>query len=149
MCMYAQYIQGLCQFRLGTAEQTQNHVAQNSCPSYMLDHHQVWASSIFFVRLHHFQYCKHMHFHDFVWPVLVACTISLCKYKYTVLGKPHATRGPVCAIDIYQWRGEPLFFGGRGGSIPIYFKKPVPVHVMNKRSALYEKQRFVNLLSRS
>jgi hypothetical protein len=41
-----------------------------------LDHRQVWASlSAWFLLL---LYCEHVHSHDFVWLLLVACTILLC-----------------------------------------------------------------------
>jgi hypothetical protein len=34
---------------------------------------------------------------------LFACTISLCYHKHRVLGKPCATLGSICALEIYQW----------------------------------------------
>jgi hypothetical protein len=37
-------------------------------------------------------------FHDLIRPHLVACKIPLCNHKCTVLGKPCATRGLVCAL---------------------------------------------------
>jgi hypothetical protein len=43
--------------------------------------------------------------------------ISLCNRKYTVLGEPCATRGPVCALEIYQ----PCFASSanwKGGYLP-------------------------------
>lgn len=38
---------------------------------------------IFYVGLHLSQCQEHLHCHDFVWPLLVACTISL-RYEYSV-----------------------------------------------------------------
>jgi hypothetical protein len=53
--------------------------------------------------------------------MLVACTISLCNHKYTVLGKPCATPGPMCTLEIYQCCGEPCFASAaisKGGYLP-------------------------------
>jgi hypothetical protein len=63
----------------------------------------------FYVGLHLFRCGERLYFHDFVWPFLVACTVSLCSHKYTVLRKSCAPRGPVCTSEIYQWCGEPYY----------------------------------------
>jgi hypothetical protein len=52
---------------------------------------------------------SHLFFRGCVWPLLVPRTISLCNHIYTVHGKTRATRGPVCALEMYQWRGETCF----------------------------------------
>jgi hypothetical protein len=86
-----------------------------------LNRAQVKVSYIFCVRLHLFRSREHLQFHDFVLPLLVACTISLCGHKHTVLGKSCATRGPVCTSEIYQWYGEPCFASveiSEGGCLP-------------------------------
>jgi hypothetical protein len=49
-------------------------------------------SLTFSVRLRLFRCREHLQFHDFVWLLLIACTVSLCSHKYMVLGKPCATR---------------------------------------------------------
>jgi hypothetical protein len=59
-----------------------------------LDRRQVQASYIFCVGLLLFRCREHLRFSDFVWPLLVACTISLCNHKYTVLGKPELNCRP-------------------------------------------------------
>jgi hypothetical protein len=52
---------------------------------------------IFNVWLRLALYCDHVHSHDFVWLLLVACTILLYYRIHTVGWKPYANRGPVCA----------------------------------------------------
>jgi hypothetical protein len=110
---YVQYIQGLCQSRLGISDHAQTHAAHYNClVTWMVIHlttTKLKPLTFFCVGLHLFRCCKNLHFHDFVWPLLVACKISLCNHKYTVLGKPCATHGSVCTSEIYQWCGEPSF----------------------------------------
>jgi hypothetical protein len=48
-------------------------------------------------------------FMNFVWPLIVVCTIPICNNKCTVLGNPCASCVPPCTLKIYQWCGEPRF----------------------------------------
>jgi hypothetical protein len=77
---------------------------------------------IFSVWLHLALYREHVHSHDSVWLVLVACTIWLYNCIHTEVWKPCANRGPVCTLENFQWGGEPWFFVGaailRGGCLP-------------------------------
>jgi hypothetical protein len=62
---------------------------------HLLDRHQVPASFISYAGLLLVRYPEHYHFRDFVWLLLVSCTISLCNHKYTTHGNTYHTRGPV------------------------------------------------------
>jgi hypothetical protein len=69
--MYVQYIQGLCQPRLGTSDHAAIHVVMlQRLPSDLngrtLDRRQVQASYIFCVGLLLFRCREHLHFRDFV-----------------------------------------------------------------------------------
>lgn len=54
-----------------------------------------------------FSYNEHSHFPGFRSFLFVACTISLCNYKCSVLGKPCATHGPMCTVEVDRCCGEP------------------------------------------
>jgi hypothetical protein len=61
------------------------------------------------VRLRLVLWSEHVRSHDFVWPLLVACTILLYNRIHTEGWKPYANREPVCTLDHFQWCGEPCF----------------------------------------
>jgi hypothetical protein len=64
---------------------------------------------IFSVWLRFVLCCEHVHSHDFVWLLFVACTILLHNCIHTEGWKPCANRGPLSTLDDFQWRGEPCF----------------------------------------
>jgi hypothetical protein len=71
------------------------------------------------IRLVHFY--EHVRSHDFVWPLLVTCTILLRNRIHTEGWKLCANRGTVCTLKNFQWCGEPCFAGvviSRGGCLP-------------------------------
>jgi hypothetical protein len=65
--------------------------------------------------------CEYGHSHDFVWPLLVSCTVLLYNHIYTEGWKPCANHRPVCTLENLQWCGEPCFVGPvilSGGCLP-------------------------------
>jgi hypothetical protein len=55
--------------------------------------------------------CEHIHSHDFIRLLLVACTILLYNRIHAEGWDPRANRGPVCTLENFQWFGEPCFVG--------------------------------------
>jgi hypothetical protein len=66
---------------------------------------------IFCLWLHLVLYREHVHSHDFVTLLFVACAPLLHNCIHTEGWKPCANRGPVCTLENYQWCGEPCFAG--------------------------------------
>jgi hypothetical protein len=67
-------------------------------------------------------YYEHVHSHDFIWPLLIACTISLYNLIHMEGWKPCANRGAVCTLENFQWCGELFFVDAavlRGGCLPL------------------------------
>jgi hypothetical protein len=60
----------------------------------------------FYVRFRLILYCKHVDSHDFVWLMLVACTILLYNRIHMEVWKPCTNRGPVCTLENFQWCRE-------------------------------------------
>jgi hypothetical protein len=58
-----------------------------------------------------YTYCEHVHSHDFVWLMLVVCTIMLYNRIHTESWKPCANCEPLCPLENFQWCGEPCFVG--------------------------------------
>jgi hypothetical protein len=56
-------------------------------------------------------YKEYVHSHDFVWLLLVACTILLSNRIHGEGWKPCANHGPVCTLENFQWCGVPSFVG--------------------------------------
>jgi hypothetical protein len=49
---------------------------------------------------------EHVHSHDFIWLLLVACTILLHNRIHRENWKPCATRGPVYTLENFKYCGE-------------------------------------------
>jgi hypothetical protein len=109
------YIQVLCQSKLCKADHaylTYLMLQQLShLNGHKLDHCQVEASYIFYVQFCLLLYCEHVYAHDFIWLLLVACTVLLHNYIYMKGWKPWANCGPVCSLENFHWCGEPCFVG--------------------------------------
>jgi hypothetical protein len=99
--------------RLGTGDYALTHVAYVT--TYLVTWPVIPLTAaklkllIISVVLGRFRCREHLHLYDFEWPLLVVSTVSLSNLKYTALGKPYATRGPVCILEIYQWCGDHCF----------------------------------------
>jgi hypothetical protein len=50
-------------------------------------------------------------FHNFVWPLLAACTILAYNRIHTEVWKPCAKSAPRCTLENFQWCAEPCFIG--------------------------------------
>jgi hypothetical protein len=105
-----------CQSRLCRADQAYltYHMLQRErihLNGLKLDHHQVQASYIFYVRLHLVLYYERVHSHNFAWLLLVSFTALLYNRIHTGGWKPRENRGPVCTLENFQWCGEPCFAG--------------------------------------
>jgi hypothetical protein len=74
----------------------------------MLDRRQVYATC---GGLRLVQYYEHLHFHGFVWLLLVICIILLYNHVSTEIWKPCANRELMCALENFQWSGESYFAG--------------------------------------
>jgi hypothetical protein len=70
------------------------------------------ASYIFYVWLHPVLYSKHVHSHDFVWLLLVACTILIYNRVHMEGWKLCANCGLMCTLENFQWCAEPCFACG-------------------------------------
>jgi hypothetical protein len=106
------YTQVLCPYRLYTADH-----------AYLTDLMLQWQLShlnglsltatkfkpLFSVWLHLVLYREHVHFHDFVWLLLLACTTLLYNRIHMEGWKPCANRGPMCTLENFQWCAEPCF----------------------------------------
>jgi hypothetical protein len=76
------YIQVLCQYRLWKTDHTylmylmlKRQISHLNCRK--LDHRQVQASYTFYVWLRLVLYYEHVHSENFIWRLLIACTILL------------------------------------------------------------------------
>jgi hypothetical protein len=102
-----------------------------------LDCRQALASYILYAWLHLVVYREHVHSHDSVWLLLVACTILLYSCINTDGWKLCANRGPVCTLENFQWGGEPCFACAailRGGCLPL-----IPRRDKHKSSLIWSK----------
>jgi hypothetical protein len=64
---------------------------------------------------------EHGHSHDFVWLLLVGCTVLLFNHLHTEGWKPCANRGPAYELENFQRYGEPCFAVAaisKGGCLP-------------------------------
>jgi hypothetical protein len=75
-------------------------------------------------------YREHVYSYDFVWLLLHACLILLCRYVYNRTHKEGwkrcANRGPMCTLDNFQLCGEPCFSGAailRGRCLPLIHRR--------------------------
>jgi hypothetical protein len=72
--------------------------------------------------LHLVLYREHVHFRDYVWLLLVACTIFLYNRIHMEGWKPCTNRRPVWTLENFQWCAEPCFVGAailRGTCLPL------------------------------
>jgi hypothetical protein len=112
--MHIQYIQGIVQSRLGTADYapvTSNLHNNDSLATWTVIHMTAakFNPIIFSVSGFALSNVAKFHFHDFGWLLLVASIILLCNHECTVYEKPYAYCEPMCASENFQWCGEPYF----------------------------------------
>jgi hypothetical protein len=117
------YMQDLCKSRLGMAQQTLTHVAHVTTSAESLE--WLTAAKLKPLKLNFLYrpspFPKSQTFCLFI--LLYDLRLLPAQFRYAiinirVLGKPCATRGPVCTLEIYQWSGEPYFAssaGAKGG----------------------------------
>jgi hypothetical protein len=74
-----------------------------------LNHSQVKDSYVFYVWCCLVLCCEHVYSHDFVWLLLVACTILLHTSIHMEGWKPYANHWLVCTLENFQWYGESCF----------------------------------------
>jgi hypothetical protein len=70
-----------------------------------------FKSYVFYVWFHIVLCCEHVHCHDYVWLLLLTCTILSYNRIHTEGWKLCANSRPVCTLENVPWYVEPCFAG--------------------------------------
>jgi hypothetical protein len=115
---YVQHIQGLCQFRLCTADHALLLVAPATTAVQSLERSYAWPLPsltllYFLCRGSPSPMSRTFAFSWFCITSAYCCIILFCNniLVYTEVWKPYANREPVCALENLQWFGELCFPG--------------------------------------
>jgi hypothetical protein len=111
---YSQYIPDLCQSRLSRQTLVLFWVPCATTAVFALERSYARPASnlsrlYFRCRASPSAILQQLLFHYLVWLLFYACIIWLYNHKFTMCWKPHAFRGPVCALRNYHLCGRTLF----------------------------------------